>query len=162
MMLTDLVTYLPDDILTKVDRASMAHSLEARVPLLDVPFVETVISLPLAIRLDGGPKGLLKRVLRRYVPAPLVERPKHGFSIPLHRWLRTELREQVTDYLTADAIASHGLWRPEPMEQMVREHLQGERNRGHALWALLMFQIWYDHWYRTECTGARRQLEPAI
>lgn len=148
MMLTDLVTYLPDDILTKVDRASMAHSLEARVPLLDPWFVELVLTLPTTTRLSTGPKALLKSVLKRYVPAHLVDRPKHGFGIPIHEWLRNDLRSCMEEYLAPDSLSEHGLFEPEAVARLVRSHLSGTANYGYGLWALLMFQMWYHHFYR--------------
>jgi asparagine synthase (glutamine-hydrolysing) len=147
MMLTDLVTYLPDDILTKVDRASMAHALEARVPLLDPRVVELALSLPSTLRLASGPKALLKDVLKRYVPAALVDRPKHGFGIPVHAWLRGQLRECLTDYLAPDALRRHGVLNTGTVTRMVHEHLSGTVDWGSALWAILMFQMWYEHVY---------------
>ncbi len=153
MMLTDLVTYLPDDILTKVDRASMAHSLEARVPLLDLYFVELALSLPTDVRLSHGPKTLLKNVLKRYVPATLVDRPKHGFGIPIRHWFRGQLRSYLTDHLTVESLQAHGLLQVDGVHQLLGEHLSGTVNRASALWVILMFQMWYEDFGRTFSAG---------
>lgn len=144
MMLTDLVTYLPDDILTKVDRASMAHSLEARVPLLDPLFVETVLALPVGLRTRWGNKTLLRRVLKRYLPDHLVDRPKHGFGIPVASWLRGGLAECLQDYLSPDRLDNHGIFAQDVVARMQREHLTGERDWGSVMWSLLMFQMWHE------------------
>lgn len=158
MMLTDLLTYLPDDILTKVDRASMAHSLEARVPLLDVQVVELALSLPVSIRAGHGQKRLLKDVLARYLPGHMIERPKHGFGIPIHEWLRGGLRECLTDYLAPAALNQHGLLQSEAVRQVLDEHLTGRADRGYSLWAILMFQIWYEQFYEGLTSQPEREL----
>ncbi len=160
MMLADLVTYLPDAILTKVDRASMAHSLEARVPLLDPRFVELALSLPPSVRIGSGSKTLLKNVLKRHIPASLVDRPKHGFGIPVHEWLRGGLRDCMTDYLAPGLIGKHGLLDGDGVDALIHEHLAGSRDRGYALWAILMFQMWYEEFYQSRAW--RRAAPPAI
>jgi asparagine synthase (glutamine-hydrolysing) len=147
MMLTDLMTYLPDDILTKVDRASMAWSLESRVPLLDREFMELVLSLPVEYRAYKGMKGLLKRILRRRIPNELVDRPKRGFGIPIHDWLRNELYESLTEHLSAESIARHGLLDPEGVRRLIEVHRSGRTNYGYSLWPLYVFQMWYEHFY---------------
>jgi asparagine synthase (glutamine-hydrolysing) len=147
MMLTDLTTYLPDDILTKVDRASMACSLEARVPLLDRELVELVLSLPVEYRSYGEPKGLLKRILRRHIPPRLVDRPKMGFGIPIHEWLRNQLHESLREHTSADALGRHGLLKPDSVSVLVDDHASGRLNRGYTLWAIYMFQMWYENFY---------------
>ncbi|MDQ2654127.1 MAG: asparagine synthase C-terminal domain-containing protein, partial [Chloroflexota bacterium] len=143
MMYLDLVSYLPDDILTKVDRASMATSLEARVPLLDHRVVEFAASVPLGMNISGTQgKGLLRDVLYRYVPRDLMERPKMGFGVPIDAWLRGPLREWAEDLLDPRAMRQEGFFRPDPIQQKWREHLSGVRNWQYHLWTVLQFQAW--------------------
>src|SRR3990172_9539838 len=129
-MATDIKTYLVDDILAKVDRASMAYSLEARVPLLDHRVVEFAARLPLSLKVRGGEtKHLLRKVLYRHVPMELIDRPKMGFGVPLNRWLRNELRPLLAEYLNEERVRREGFLRPEGVARVVREHLSGRR--GH-------------------------------
>ncbi|MEZ4240580.1 MAG: asparagine synthase C-terminal domain-containing protein [Myxococcota bacterium] len=143
MMLLDLRTYLPDDILTKVDRASMAVSLEARVPLLDHRVVALAWRLPMRAKLRGGEtKWALRQVLARHVPRRLWEREKSGFGVPIDAWLRGPLREWAQELLDPAGLRREGYLRPEPVAALWAAHASGRSNAHHQLWDLLMFQAW--------------------
>jgi asparagine synthase (glutamine-hydrolysing) len=144
MMLTDLLQYLPDDILTKVDRASMAVSLEARVPLLDHRVVEFAWMLPLRLRIgEGAGKKILREILYKYVPRQLMERPKMGFGMPIDRWLRGPLRDWAENLLSVNNLVASGFFNIDRVLEKWREHLSGDRNWQYLLWDLLVFQDWY-------------------
>ncbi|HLF99935.1 MAG TPA: asparagine synthase (glutamine-hydrolyzing) [Acidimicrobiia bacterium] len=143
VMLRDATSYLPDDILTKVDRASMAVSLEARVPMLDHRLIELVWRLPRAVRFrPGETKWILRAILARHVPTEITDRPKMGFAVPVAEWLRGPLRTWADDLLAPGAMRAAGYLDPEPVATVWRQHLEGSRDHASALWSVLMFQAW--------------------
>ncbi|MBI3147062.1 MAG: asparagine synthase (glutamine-hydrolyzing) [Betaproteobacteria bacterium] len=145
MMMLDLLTYLPDDILCKVDRAAMGVSLETRVPLLDHRVVEFAWRLPLTYKLrEGQTKWALRQVLYRHVPRELVERPKVGFAVPIDQWLRGALRQWADNQLDESRLRREGFFNPAPIQKKWAEHLSGKRNWQTPLWNVLMFQMWLE------------------
>jgi len=147
-MFLDATTYLPDDILVKIDRAAMGYSLETRVPMLDYRLVEFSWRLPLKMKIQGNTgKRVLRRLLGRYVPRSLIERPKAGFSVPLDTWLRGPLKEWAEELLDEDKLKHQGYLDPRPIKLKWQEHLQGKRNWSHQLWGVLMFQAWLNEYH---------------
>ena len=144
MMLYDLTQYLPDDILTKVDRASMAVSLEGRVPLLDHHLVELAWRFPTSWKIRGRTqKWILRQVLRRHVPAELFERPKTGFGVPVGQWLRGPLKDWAAGLLDESSVQAEGIFDASTVASTWKAHLASRGNHEHQLWAVLMFQSWW-------------------
>jgi asparagine synthase (glutamine-hydrolysing) len=145
----DVKSYLCDNILTKVDRMSMAVSLEARVPYLDPDLVELAFRMPAHLKVHHGQtKVLLKAISARHVPKNCVYRPKQGFSIPIKNWLNTQFRPLLEDYLNAQDIRQQGIFQPNTVEQLKAEHFSGIANHSHILWSLIVFQAWRRQWLR--------------
>lgn len=147
MMMADTAFYLPDDILAKVDRASMAVSLETRAPLLDHRVLEYAWTLPDNFRIrQGKGKWILRKLLARHVPEVLFERPKRGFGVPLGAWLRGPLAPWMQDLLSPETLQRQGVFRPEVVTSMVTQHIEGTHDWSYRLWGLLMYQSWHRRW----------------
>ena len=143
MMYRDSMTYLPDDILCKVDRAAMASSLETRVPFLDHRVAELAWQLPLGIKImNGQGKWPLRQVLYKHVPRELIDRPKAGFGIPVGQWLRGPLQPWAENLLDQNRLSAEGYFYSEPIRKKWAEHLSGRRDHTASLWSVLMFQAW--------------------
>jgi asparagine synthase (glutamine-hydrolysing) len=147
LMFVDQNTYLPDGMLTKIDRASMAVGLEVRVPLLDHRVLEYTCNLPEDLKYHRGTgKFLLKKLLSRYVPENLYQRPKMGFGVPIENWFRKELKPLLMDYLSPQRLRNEGLFDPIIVENTIAEHMSTKTNHQYRLWALLMWEIWRERW----------------
>ena len=143
----DLHTYLPDDLLVKVDIATMHHSLEGRSPLLDHVLMEWAAGIPAEEKLgEGGLKSLLKDAVRPWLPDGILDRPKMGFGVPVGPWMRTELRELVEDHLRSDRFHQRGLFRPAWVERTIDEHVDGRCDHQTRLWCMIMLELWYREW----------------
>jgi asparagine synthase (glutamine-hydrolysing) len=144
VMAFDFETYLPEDCLVKVDRMSMAHSIESRVPLLDHVVVEFAASLPATMKMPGGRlKHLLKELAFSLVPRQILDRPKQGFGVPIGHWFRGELREAFGDILGSPRTRQRGYFNPAFVDRVLTEHLDGKRDHAGRLWQLLVFELWH-------------------
>ena len=143
----DIQTYLPDDLLVKVDVATMAHGLEARSPFLDHELMEFAATIPAATKMRGmETKAVLKSAMADRLPPDLLHRPKMGFGVPIERWLRDELREMAYDVLLSKDASGRGLFRPEAVRRLVDDHAAGRRAHHHRIWALLFLELWFRMW----------------
>ena len=151
----DLHTYLPDDLMVKVDVASMAHGLETRSPLLDHVLLEWAARIPAQVKMAGGTtKALFKAAMAPYLPREILHRRKMGFGVPLDRWFRGELREMAYDTLLGQRARERELMRPDYVRRLLDEHCAGERNHHTRLWALLMLELWYRTWIDDQAAAA--------
>lgn len=147
MMLMDFKNYLPDDVLAKVDRASMAVALESREPFLDTRIIEYVASLPASLKIkDGVAKHILKQIVYKHVPKELLDRPKMGFGVPLETWFKEDLGELFTDYLSEHRIRREGYLNPSIITSLLEHYRRGNKKNIHRLWHHLMFEIWLERW----------------
>jgi len=144
MMKADFLSYLPDDILCKVDRSSMFYSLETRAPFLNREVIDFAFSLPLSYKIrNGESKWILKRILSKYLPKDLFDRPKQGFGIPVSKWMRGELKDWVNDMLSDEVLNTHNLFNKKVVKKIKNDHLKGIANNEHKLWSILQFNQWY-------------------
>jgi asparagine synthase (glutamine-hydrolysing) len=148
MMAVDYQTYMVDDILQKVDRATMSVSLEGREPFLDQHIIEWAAQLPSEYKYKNGEKKfILKQIVHRHIPKEIMERPKMGFSIPIETWLNNELQEMVRDFLSPESLKGHGLFNVDEVNRLVADFYSGRLERHVKIWHLLMFQMWYKKWF---------------
>ena len=145
MMACDFVTYLSDDILCKVDRASMYHSLETRAPYLDINLINYVINLPFKEKIHGNETKIIqKKLLSKYIPKKFFDRPKMGFGIPLGKWFHSELNDLLNDSLSIEMLNKHSLFDNKKVLELKNRHLNYEENNENKLWALIQFNLWYE------------------
>jgi asparagine synthase (glutamine-hydrolysing) len=149
VLAADYKTYMVDDILVKVDRATMSVSLEGREPLLDHRIAEFVSQLPSNFKIrDGKKKYLLKQITHKYIPEKLIDRPKMGFAIPVVHWFRKDLKEIFEFYLDQERIRKQGLFNAAFIEQLKLRYYAGENDEFEFIWSMLIFQMWYDRWMK--------------
>jgi asparagine synthase (glutamine-hydrolysing) len=155
MMRFDFETYLPEDVLTKVDRMSMAHSIESRVPLLDNEVIDFAATLPARFKIrNGRRKHILKETLRTLLPDSILNRRKQGFGVPLGTWFRGGLTDLFSDVLDAPRTKQRGYFEPVFVSRLLREHLSGTRDHTLRLWQLLVFELWHRHYLDTVGVGS--------
>jgi asparagine synthase (glutamine-hydrolysing) len=149
MMAIDYQTYMVDDILQKVDRATMSVSLEGREPFLDQDIIEWAAQLPSDYKYyNGQKKYILKQIVHKYVPKEMMERPKMGFAIPVDAWLANELKDLVKEFLSVENLNVHGLFNVKEVQQIVADFFNGRKEKYLKIWYLLMFQMWYERWMK--------------
>ncbi|HEY1038460.1 MAG TPA: asparagine synthase C-terminal domain-containing protein, partial [Bacteroidia bacterium] len=147
IMAMDYQTYLPDDILQKVDRASMSVSLESREPYLDHRLIEWVAQLPDHFKYNKGiKKYLLKEITHKHIPKSMMERPKMGFAIPIDKWMRNELKDKLLYYLDENKVKDQGIFNPLAVKRLLDNFMERKGESGVKIWYLLMFQMWYEKW----------------
>ena len=146
MMIMDMMTYLQDDILVKIDRGSMFTSLETRVPFLDHELIEWSLSLPQNLKFTSGKSKLaLRKVLYKYIPKELIERPKMGFGVPIDIWLKHDLKDWAEDLINEKKLINEGIFNVKSVRKMWEDHLTGKKNNHHKLWAIINFQSWKEN-----------------
>jgi asparagine synthase (glutamine-hydrolysing) len=149
MQAVDYKTYLCDDIFTKVDRATMAVGLEAREPLVDHKIAEYIARVPISLKYkDGESKYILRKILYKYVPKELLERPKHGFGIPIDSWFKKDLKGVLREYLSEKNIKNQGIFNENYIKESLDRYLSGKSDSAYNFWFLLVFQMWYEKWMK--------------
>ena len=144
LLYLDSKTYLPGDIMTKVDRMSIAHSLEAREPLLDHKLIEFVAQIPASLKLRGSEtKSILKRAIHGLIPDEIIDRKKQGFGVPIQQWFKKDLRTMLLDTLTGSRARQRGYFKPGAVEAILDEHMRGRRDNSRHLWGLLTLELWH-------------------
>ena len=157
MVATDVETYLPDDLLAKIDIATMAHSVEGRSPFLDHHLMEFAASIPMSLHADGnGGKVLLKRTLRNVLPNEILTRPKMGFGVPLARWFRDELRDLPSDILLDQRSLDRNYFRRAEIEGLIREHRDAKADHSLRLWVLVQLELWHREVLETALNDVAR------
>ena len=168
MMRFDFETYLPEDVLTKVDRMSMAHSIESRVPLLDNDVIDFAATLPSDLKIHNGRrKHVLKEAVRSLLPAGILDRKKQGFGVPLGVWFRGGLTDVFSDVLASPRTRQRGYFEPAFVDRLVHEHLSGRRDHTLRLWQLMVFELWHRHYLDAPVSSAvqgspRNKCPPAV
>jgi len=163
MLYVDAKVWLPDDLLIKADKMTMANGLELRVPFLDHKLVEFAATLPNASKLSGkGEKTMLRKAMRGVLPDAIIDRPKKGFPIPIESWLRTSLRQFTRDHLLARDSACSRFVNRDELVRLVQEHEQGEVNRSQEIWTLLVFEFWHQHFITAHPQPIPTQTRPPV